>query len=127
MSDPVLPCRSTVDLENAKFRKDVDGNVCANVCKSVDISDLMNLSTIVGFTSGETFDEMQAGINSTGQQILEFILGSVCQFQLVFTLTSSTSFNILKQDCTGRLLQEDGFAILQEDGSNLLAQGLLNA
>ena len=113
------------ERDQDSFTIDVDNDAARRVVKPTSIETLLNLSTIVGLTSGETFDEIQSGLNLDGQMILEFSLAGACQFQLALTLTSSTVFNILKRPCEGFLLLEDGFGLLQENGDNLLAQGLI--
>ena len=112
------------DRDRASFVLDIDTDVSRRVVSALTVHELFNISTIEGLTSGESFDKIESGVNGFADQILEFSLAGVCQFQLLFSLTSSTVFTILKRACEGPLLQEDGFNLLQENGDKLLAEGL---
>jgi len=92
---------------------------------TLSTADLIGMTRSAGFSDGESYDKIEAGNFSLSQQLLEYSLAGVCQFQIEIIDNGGGSFSITKRICTGFLLQEDGFKILQENGDALLAQGLI--
>ena len=91
------------------------------------ISALLNLTTGSGFLIGEEYDLIEYGLigGPDGRSLLTFSLLGISQFQVLIDLVSNESFTIQKRASLYNLLQEDGFGVLQENGDNLLIEGLI--
>jgi len=114
-----------LDNENNTYLLDVDELVAQRAVNSLTLNTLLSLAMTSGLTDGETFDTIEAAVNGSGAFVLEFSLGTICQFQLVFNLNSSISFSIVKRDCEFPLLTESGDFLVQENGDKILAQGAI--
>jgi len=86
---------------------------------------LFTLANIAGFIESESFDLIEGGLVNGGL-IIQFTLAGICQFQLVFTLSTPLTFSIFKRPCEFFLLQQNGDKILLQNGiDKLLIQGLV--
>lgn len=112
------------DNEQGTYGLDNDSNVAQRVISTLTVDHLVNLVLNSTLLSGVTYDQIFAGANGEGDFVLQFDLLGICQTQAVINITNGTTWTITKRICIADLVQEDGFDILQENGDNLLAQGL---
>jgi len=93
--------------------------------EDITIPLLLNIIHSSGYLDGENIDKEEFGILSPNVYIVEFSFLDIAQFQILFEITSASTYYIIKRPAESIMLQEDDFNILLETGDNLLIQGLV--
>lgn len=114
---------SLQDLDRASFTDDFSSDVARRTLASLSVGELVAVATNSGLLAGVTYDQIFAAVNGVGDTILDFELVSICQMQVVISITDNGTWSITKRDCIGDLLQENGDQLLQENGDGLLVEG----
>jgi len=122
-----IGCRETKQMESEKFCLNKDGETTINVFaeNGIGLNELLRVASSSGLVDSGLFDKVVYGKIDEVRHILEYSLSDICQFQIVLTYTSTSSWQVLKRPCEFPMLQEDGFYLLQENGDQLLVQGLV--
>jgi len=92
---------------------------------NISVAALFELVGTNGFLDGETYDEIDFGVNSQQLNILTFVNVGINQFQITINLISENQFTIKKRAAEFPMLQENGDFMLLETGDKILIEGLV--
>lgn len=120
----------TNQLENAKFAKNLNDRVVVRTDDegtqtTINKAEVLGLTKSSGLQDGETYDSIIAGAVDANENVIQYELAGICQFQIEINFVNGENFSIIKRVCEFDLLQEDGFVLLQENGDALRTQGLV--
>ena len=120
----------TNQLENVKFAKNLNDRVVVRTDDEgtqdkINRAEVLGLTKSSGLQDGETYDSIIAGPIDAEENVIQYELGGICQFQIEIVFVGPQNFRITKRVCEFDLLQENGFVLLQENDDALRTEGLV--
>lgn len=116
------------DREFSKFVESPvrpDESAIETIRTNVRPYDIFSLITDSGLLAGESYNEIDFGLNGNGIYLLTYINNDISQFQITIEIFNPTSFRLIKRPAQFAMLQENEDFILQENGDKLLIEGLV--